>query len=221
MVWRYIRVNDTFKPIYAQGAGNVEKGLGEVTNWSSHSLVRLQSPPPRPFHEIFVLSHSGNEDSCYGKHTKEPAWWMQLILTITGFHQPIAIFEETMQTDTGGEGRKRALQARANFNQRGRALTLINKMAGKHTFIDERACQLAVTKTSSFTPFTTARTLTMRKSALIFSCQFRRFLINVEAYWSYHFFFSETYQPAWQHWRSKCFQGCLCLWQELRCCWLQ
>lgn len=133
MVWRYCSVNDTFKSIYEHWAGNEGKSLGEVTNRSSHCLVMLQFPPRPPFHEIFVLSHPGNEDSCYGKHTKEPAWWTQLILTITGFHQPIAIFKETMQTDKGGEGRKRALRARSNFNQQGRALRLIRKWQKKTT----------------------------------------------------------------------------------------
>lgn len=84
-----------------------------------------------PFHEIFVLSHPGNEDSCYGKHTKEAALWTQLIPTITGLHQTIAIFKETMQTDKRGEGRKRVLQARSNFNHQGRALGWLTKWQEK------------------------------------------------------------------------------------------
>lgn len=50
-----------------------------------------------------------------------------------GFSPNDCNFKETMQTDKGGEGRKRVLQARSNFNQQGRALRLINKMADKTT----------------------------------------------------------------------------------------
>lgn len=62
------------------------------------------------------------------------------------------------------------------------------------------------------------------KHALILSCQPNE-ISNDNLNWEHiHRVItlpqSETYQPAWQHWRSKCFQGCLCLWQELRCCLL-
>lgn len=64
-----------------------------------------------PFHEIFVLSHPGNEDSCYGKieknhngagivntDTARP-------LTIMGFHQKDCNFQGDY-TNRQGEGRK-------------------------------------------------------------------------------------------------------------------
>lgn len=57
----------------------------------------------------------------------------QLIPTITGFHQMIAIFKETMQTDKGGAGRKHYKLTKISNHQWG-DLRLIIKRAEKILF---------------------------------------------------------------------------------------
>ena len=86
-----------------------------------------------PFQEIFVLSHPGNEDSCYGKHTMELALWTQTQLVLWQlcvFTRKIAIFKETIQTDREREGK--ACKARSlKFQSTRKTLRVINKMAEK------------------------------------------------------------------------------------------
>lgn len=105
MVWHNSRVNDTFKSIFDLWAGNVEKSLGKVMDWSSHCLFMLPISPPFLFMRyLFCHILAMKRVAMERKHTKEPALWMQLIPTFAGYHQTIAIFKETMQTDKGGEG---------------------------------------------------------------------------------------------------------------------
>lgn len=149
MVWHYSITNDTSKSIYDLWTGNVEKILGGVTAWSSHCPFMLETHFFLPFHAIFVLSHPGNEDSCYGKHTMELALWKQtqlILWQLWVFTRKIAILKETIQTDREREGK--ACKARSlKFQSMRKALRVINKMAEKNIFIVKEACQFAVTMT--------------------------------------------------------------------------
>lgn len=86
-----------------------------------------------PFQEIFVLSHPGNKDCCYGKHTMELALWTQtqlILWQLCVFTRKIAIFKETIQTDREREGK--ACKARSlEFQSTRETLRVINKMAEK------------------------------------------------------------------------------------------
>lgn len=88
-----------------------------------------------PFQEIFVLSHPGNKDCCYGKHTMELALWTQtqlILWQLCVFTRKIAIFKETIQTDREREGK--ACKVRSlEFQSTRETLRVINKMAEKKT----------------------------------------------------------------------------------------
>lgn len=86
MVWRYCRVNDNFKSIYEHWAGNVEKSLGDVTNWSSHCLVMLQSPPPFLFMRylfcyILAMKTVAMENTQRSRHGERSSSWQLRVFT--------------------------------------------------------------------------------------------------------------------------------------------
>lgn len=117
--------------------------------WSSHCPFMLEKHLFLPFQGIFVLSHPGNKDCCYGKRTMELALWTQtqlILRQLCVFTRKIAIFKETTQTDREREGK--ACKARSlEFQSTRKTLRVINKMAEKNSFIVEEACQFAVTMT--------------------------------------------------------------------------
>lgn len=140
---------EAFKSIYDLWVWNDEKVLGEEIVWSSHCPFMLEKHLFLPF----SLSHPGNEDSCYGKHTMELALWMQTQLTLWQlcvFTKKIAIFKKTIQIDRerGGRGRENHVKrAHSNFNQRGRPWGWWTKWRKKPCFIVEEACWFEVTMT--------------------------------------------------------------------------
>lgn len=116
----------------------------------SLSLFLFEAHPFLPFQEISVLWHPGNEDSCYGRCTMEPALWTHTAhpFTIMCFHQKkIAIFKETTQKEREREGTPRTAHARSHFNQRGRPWGWLKKWRKKTAPLLRRWRRLAVTVT--------------------------------------------------------------------------
>lgn len=134
---------------YDLWASNVGKILGEEIAWSIHCPSMLEKRLSFPFQEIFVLSHPGNKDCCYGKRTMELPLWTQtqpIRWQLCVFNRKIAIFKETIKTDR--EREEKACKARSlEFQSTRKTLRVINKMAEKNSFIVEEACQFAVTMT--------------------------------------------------------------------------
>lgn len=102
--------------------------------WSHQCPFLLETHPFLPFQEIFVLSHPGKEDSCYGKthngagivdaHTARP-------LTIMCFHQKDCNFQGD-NINRQARGRERRVKACSlKFQSTRKALRVINKMAEK------------------------------------------------------------------------------------------
>lgn len=122
-----------------------EKILDEETAWSSHCPFMLETHLFLPFQEIFVLSHPGNEDSCYGKHTMELALWAQsqlILWQLCVFTRKIAIFKETIPTDRGRGREKHVKHAHSNFNQQGRPWGWLTKWRKKTASLLKRNVSL-------------------------------------------------------------------------------
>lgn len=120
------------------------------------SLHVRETSFPFPFHEIFVLSHPGNEDSCYGKiERKKNHNGAGIVntdtarpLTITGLHRKDCNFQGD-HTNRGAEGRREHVKhapAKISIKQEGSEGDYRNG-GKKNTFIVEEACELPVTTT--------------------------------------------------------------------------
>lgn len=146
MVWRYCRVNDTFKSIYEHWAGNEEKSLGEVTNQSSHCLVMLQFFPPFLFMRylfchILAMKTVAMENTQRSRHGERSSSWQLRVFTNR------LQFSRRQCKGTKGERAEnvRCELAQISINKEGPWGWLKN--GRKNNFIVERVCQLTVTMT--------------------------------------------------------------------------
>lgn len=106
-----------------------------------------------PFHEIFVLSHLGNEDSCYGKIEKKSQWsWHckhrhSSSSNNYGFSPERLQFSRRLYKQTVRRKERACKACSLKFQSSREAPRVINKMAEKNIFIVEEACQFPVTMT--------------------------------------------------------------------------